>query len=144
VFVDLLRDSEGTLESIVGGAYWTLGYWPFSIGELFDGVNAGADGAEGAGRNGIIGDDTPPPGGRGAGRCGTNPAPLGGAETSPCDNPPVLLRGIGGGARGFSKLSCVLLGKRGLCGGLSGPCTADMCETMVGAVENPEEMDWTS
>lgn len=128
------------LESTVGGAYWTRGYWPFSIGELFEDAEAGA---EGAGRSGMIGEDTPPPGGRGAGRWGTNPAPLGGGDTSPCDNP-VLLRGIGGGARGFSKLSIVLLGKRGLCGGLSGPCTPDTCEIMVGAVEKPEEMDWAS
>lgn len=60
----MLRDSGGMPrpESTVGCAYCSREYWPFSIGELFE------DGAEGAGRNGIIGEDTPLPGGRGAGR----------------------------------------------------------------------------
>ena len=63
-----------------------------------------------AGRCGITGDVMPAPGGRGAGRCGIR-FPFAG-------------RGTGGGALGFSKLSGVLLGNRGLNGdipGLKGP-----------------------
>jgi hypothetical protein len=33
---------------------------------------------------------------------------------------PGVLRGMGGGARGFSKLSCVFTGNLGLAGGLMG------------------------
>lgn len=51
----------------------------------------------------MIGAVTPLPGGLGAGLCGVRP-------------PFARLGGIGGGARGFSKLSGVLLGKRGLFG----------------------------
>jgi hypothetical protein len=67
---DLLLDKGGTpfvgLPD-AGAAYGTLGI-PLSAGKLvlICGVGAG-----GAGRRGMIGDDTPPPGGRGAGRPGT-------------------------------------------------------------------------
>ena len=68
----------------------------------------------------MFGEVTAPPGGLGAGRCGISAGiPL------DCDNTGVLtallpgvLLGIGGGALGFSKLSCVLTGKRGEAGGL--------------------------
>lgn len=70
----------------------------------------------------MFGEVTAPPGGLGAGRCGIS---IGGPLD--CDKTGVLaalfpgvLLGIGGGARGFSKLSCVLTGKRGLAGGLIG------------------------
>lgn len=59
----------------------------------------------------MMGEDVDPPGARGAGRWGIS-----------C---PFAPRGTGGGALGFSKLSGVLLGKRGLIGagkpGLKGP-----------------------
>jgi len=55
-------------------------------------------------------------GARGAGRLGIR-------DPFPCGDGPALgevtLRGMGGGARGFSKLSSPFLGNRGLCGGLS-------------------------
>jgi hypothetical protein len=78
----------------------------------------------------MMGDVTPPPGARGAGRCGIR-LPFAG-------------RGTGGGALGFSKLSGVLLGKRGLNGvnpGLKGPWDRDswlMGWYKVGAVEKVE------
>lgn len=73
---------------------------------------------------------TPAPGGRGAGRCGIR-LPFAG-------------RGTGGGALGFSKLSGVLLGKRGLNGvipGLKGPWDKEILLIdwyRVGAVEKVE------
>lgn len=56
-------------------------------------------------------------GARGAGRLGIKDPFIGGAVCGALGE--VTLRGIGGGARGFSKLSSPLRGNRGLCGGLS-------------------------
>ena len=105
------------LSDTVGGAYCTA-RGPSSAPVWYGDIAAGAGGAA---LCGMIGDVTAPPGGLGAGRCGIiAPGPA-------CDEVGVLtallpgvLRGIGGGARGFSKLSCVLTGKRGLAGGLIG------------------------
>jgi hypothetical protein len=111
------------LSVMVGGAYWTRGALLSS--RKFD----VAIGAGGAVRMGTMGEDTPPPGARGAGRCGMRVVPFGG-DRGPAGSPGVLL-GIGGGARGFSKLSVVLLGKRGLCGGLRGVMMPLMCGLSV-------------
>jgi hypothetical protein len=88
-----------------------------------------------------FGDDTPPPGGRGAGRWGIKTLPF---EMGERGAPPRVgvLRGMGGGARGFSKLSMVLLGKRGLCGGLiMGVIMALMCGLRGPEPEKPDEED---
>jgi hypothetical protein len=63
----------------------------------------------------MIGAVTPAPGGLGAGRLGCMP---------------FARMGIGGGARGFSKLSAVLLGKRGLGGIVCWVC--DICGVSAG------------
>ena len=99
---DLLRESGDIagLSVIVGGAYCTLGR-PLSLGTAGD---AAGPGAAGAGRNGTIGEETPTPGGLGAGRCGRRAVPFGCGDSGGSDRFGVLL-GIGGGARGFSKLS---------------------------------------
>lgn len=78
-------------------------------------------GAGGAGREGIVLAEpgAAAPGGLGAGRLGTRD-PLTCGEFGTGD---VRLRGIGGGARGFSKLSRSFRGKRGLWGGLRRGCT---------------------
>lgn len=110
--LDLLRESGDPtgLSVIVGGAYWTL--VPLSVIKFEVAIGAGAGGAA---RIGTIGEETAPPGGRGAGRWGimVEPFTLGEGEVGP-DGRPGVLRGIGGGARGFSKLSSVFVGKRGL------------------------------
>jgi hypothetical protein len=80
-------------------------------------------GAGGGGRLGIRLTDCAAPGGFGAGLFGTR-LPLiwaGFGEAMPGD---VMLRGIGGGARGFSKLSRSFRGNRGLWGGLMSGCSA--------------------
>jgi hypothetical protein len=114
----LLRGAEDVpmgLSLTVGGAYATGGY---SLSWRYAGccvtIGLGAGGACRAGM--ILSEAGAAPGGRGAGRFGTNAAPTGG-ELGTGD---VRLRGMGGGARGFSKLSSPFRGKRGLCGGLRG------------------------
>lgn len=99
---------------MVGGAYCSLGR--LSPAEFGDDTV----GAAGAARSGMIGEVTAPPGGLGAGRCGSMVVLLGGSGESGACILPGALRGIGGGALGFSKLSWVLLGNRGLAGGLIG------------------------
>lgn len=102
---------------MVGGAYLIAGRssagrgWPRGRFDV-------ALGAAGGGREGIMPADVADCaiGGRGAARLGTRLLPFIGGEVG--REPAVWLRGIGGGARGFSKLSWSFLGKRGLAGGL--------------------------
>ena len=71
----------------------------------------------------FVGGDAP--GGRGAGRPGTR---LGWLAFGVIGVKPAgggMLRGIGGGARGFSKLVSWFEGKRGLAGGL---VTVEICD----------------
>lgn len=74
-------------------------------------MSFGGSGAGGAARSGIrFGDVTAPPGGLGAG--------LWGIILTPTDHGVDVRCGIGGGARGFSKLASWFDGNRGLAGGL--------------------------
>lgn len=78
-------------------------------------------GAWGAGLVGTAAtEDEADTGGLGAGRLGTMAATLRGGDIGVGE---VTLRGIGGGALGFSKLDWSFLGNRGLCGGLWRGCT---------------------
>ena len=94
-----IMDIPGSVTA--GGAYWSL-EGPLSRAKPWGICLAGADGA---GRIGIIEDESGAPGGRGAGRLGKRP-PLSCGSVGDV-KPPVVDRvsGIGGGDRGFSKLS---------------------------------------
>lgn len=110
-------DDEPTGLSVAeGGAYAA---WGYSFSWRYDCCVTIGLGTGGACRLGtMFAEPAGAPGGLGAGRAGTREpficGELGMGE--------VRLRGIGGGARGFSKLSSPLRGKRGLCGGLRRGC----------------------
>lgn len=112
------EDAPTGLSVTVGGAYATCGY-SFSCRYAGCWVTIGL-GTGGACRLGtMLVEPAEAPGGLGAGRAGTSEPPLSCGELGTGE---VRLRGIGGGARGFSKLSSPLRGKRGLCGGLKSGC----------------------
>lgn len=114
---DRERETVGCVTSLmVGGAYWTAGYSSGRFPCLGDIASEAADAA--AARAGdIAGPVGVVPGGRGAARKGIVFPPDIVGDIGPRPSP--TLRGGGGAALGFSKLSSLLGGKRGLCGGLT-------------------------